>query len=244
MVFVIIKKRMCRFLQLSDKGSVFMLSRKLLRRAICGLMLVLLLSTFTVPTLATEDIRVVVNGVEVEFTDAAPFVDENFRTMIPLRAVSNALGCEVTWNQTARTARIFKDHCISAGFGASSNYKDGTGFFWREDAVIALYLHTGIDQIFYELAYELHDDEEQVVIESGNGAGLFTIDSQPLAKDGRIYLPIRSIAESFGYTVAWDGETSTVVINADGVYMSSVNSDNSIYITAYPDWVGQAQDYQ
>lgn len=196
------------------------------------------------PIVLLDDIQVTVDGVPVTFTDAIPFADANFRTMIPLRAVADALGCEVTWNQTVRTARIFRQDCISRGYGASSIYKNGLGFQWKEDAAIALYLHTGIDQIFYETAYELYDEDAAALIESGSGAGLFTIDTQPVAMDGRIYLPIRAVAEAFGYNVFWKADTKTVSIESGGIYMSSVTAENSVYLTGYPDWIGDLIDYQ
>ena len=54
-------------------------------------------------------LHVRVNGSEVEFTDAHPYIDENNRTMIPLRAAVEALGAEVTWDQATRTASIAKN---------------------------------------------------------------------------------------------------------------------------------------
>ena len=53
-------------------------------------------------------VSVRVNGVPVVWTDAAPFIDENWRTMVPLRAVGDALGLTVDWDAAAREA-IFTD---------------------------------------------------------------------------------------------------------------------------------------
>ncbi len=49
-----------------------------------------------------------VNGEIVDFPDAKPFVDENSRTMIPVRFVTEALGATVTWDGPTQTARITK----------------------------------------------------------------------------------------------------------------------------------------
>lgn len=214
--------------------------RKLLAAGLSALMLCCVCAA---PATAL-DIRVTVDGKEVEFTDAVPFVDENYRTMIPLRAVADALGCEVTWSQTMRTARVFMDDCESEGYGASSAYNDGKPFNWSEEAAIALYLHTGVDRIFYETAYKLYDEDEDELIEEGGGAGLFAIDTQPVAKNGRIYLPIRAVAETFGYTVEWNAKTSTVEIESNGTYMASVTAENSVHIVSYPDWIGDISTYQ
>lgn len=214
--------------------------RKLLAAGLSALMLC---SVCMAPANAAN-IKVTVNGKQVQFTDAVPFVDENYRTMIPLRAVADALGCEVTWSQTMRTARVYMDDCVSEGYGASEAYNRGEPFNWSEEAAIALYLHTGIDQIFYETAYELYDEDEDELIEEGGGAGLFAIDTQPVARNNRIYLPIRAVAETFGYTVDYDYDTDTVVIESDGTYMASVTNENSIHIVAYPDWIGDLSTYQ
>lgn len=217
--------------------------RKLSRLLAAGLSAALLFAAGIAPVSAAE-IRVTVDGKTVEFTDAVPFVDEHYRTMIPLRAVADALGCEVTWSQTMRTARVYMDDCVSEGYGASSEYNDGKAFHWREDAAIALYLHTGVDRIFYETTYELFDEDADEMIEADGGAGMFAIDTQPVAKDGRIYLPIRAVAETFGYTVNWNSATSTVEIESGGTYMASVTEESAVYITAYPDWIGDIATYQ
>ena len=52
----------------------------------------------------TPSIGVLVDGRAVSWPDAKPFVDANSRTMVPLRAVADALGLEVNWDGAARTA--------------------------------------------------------------------------------------------------------------------------------------------
>lgn len=53
-----------------------------------------------------QDINVTYNDVPIEFTDAFPFVDENNRTMLPLRAVSETLGYDVEWDYNTSKASI------------------------------------------------------------------------------------------------------------------------------------------
>ncbi|NLK38583.1 MAG: AMIN domain-containing protein [Epulopiscium sp.] len=66
------------------------------------------------------------NGTVFEMDVAAKIVNE--RTMIPLRAISEALGCDVQWDAGTRTASIFsketappKDNSTSQNNGASQN---------------------------------------------------------------------------------------------------------------------------
>ncbi|HBL50187.1 MAG TPA: hypothetical protein DDZ65_08085 [Firmicutes bacterium] len=46
------------------------------------------------------------NGEAVVFPDAQPFVDENSRTLIPVRFVAETMGAAVSWNQETQTAVI------------------------------------------------------------------------------------------------------------------------------------------
>jgi len=47
-------------------------------------------------------LRVVVNGEEVKFPDAQPFIDANGRTQTPARFIGEALGATVTWTEMRR----------------------------------------------------------------------------------------------------------------------------------------------
>ena len=49
------------------------------------------------------------NGYLVAFPDALPYIDENNRTLMPLRFVSEQLGAKVSWNNDTRTAMIVRN---------------------------------------------------------------------------------------------------------------------------------------
>ena len=49
---------------------------------------------------------------EIEFTDALPFIDENGLTQIPIRAVGEALGCNVDWNESERNVTLTKGDLV------------------------------------------------------------------------------------------------------------------------------------
>lgn len=53
---------------------------------------------------AANSVNVTVNGNAVQWTDATPFIDEHSRTMVPLRAVADAMGLDVNWDANAREA--------------------------------------------------------------------------------------------------------------------------------------------
>lgn len=64
------------------------------------LLTVIFITTILTTTFGMAEIplRVVVNGNKVSFPDAQPFIDENGRTQVPVRFVSEALGAKVDWD--------------------------------------------------------------------------------------------------------------------------------------------------
>lgn len=50
--------------------------------------------------------NVLIDYQEVDFTDTKPFIDKNNRTLVPIRVISESLGCEVTWNSVNRKILI------------------------------------------------------------------------------------------------------------------------------------------
>ena len=76
-------------------------------------------SIYFVP-LQTAAVRVSVGGIPVQWTDAAPFIDENSRTMVPLRAVAEALGLSVSWDGGKREA-VFTDGTKTIRFPIGSS---------------------------------------------------------------------------------------------------------------------------
>ncbi len=63
-------------------------------------------AAFAAPVMA-DDISVLLNGNAIEF-DVAPII-ENDRTLVPLRAIFEALGAEVEWDGTTQTVISAKD---------------------------------------------------------------------------------------------------------------------------------------
>jgi uncharacterized secreted protein with C-terminal beta-propeller domain len=69
-----------------------------------AIILCLLLSVFvtaglvSASTIQAQDINVYINGVQTLFPDQLPYIDENDRTMVPVRFCSLALGASVDWN--------------------------------------------------------------------------------------------------------------------------------------------------
>lgn len=141
-----------------------------------------------------EYIEVKVDGVPVAWTDARPLIDSNNRTLVPLRAVAEAMGLDVSWDQSTRTASFihttvpeysYREHQrtlsftigdpVAYGFCDVPNPSDGT--IYRDKSTIQM-------------------DTTAVII------------------NDRTYAPIRYLAEYFGYQVDWDGASKTVSLTS------------------------------
>ena len=58
---------------------------------------------------AHMDVKVTLDGNEISFPDAKPFIDERDRVLVSVRFVSEALGSVVDWENETRTAVIRQD---------------------------------------------------------------------------------------------------------------------------------------
>ncbi len=57
---------------------------------------------------ATPDVSVKVDGQHVSFPDQKPYIDSANRTMVPVRAPMEKMGCTVDWNDKTKQAIIAK----------------------------------------------------------------------------------------------------------------------------------------
>lgn len=83
-----------------------------MKKTIFMLSLVLVLIFTSVPAFAqdADGITVAIDSVNVEFTEDSgfPFLDENYRTLVPFKKVLEAYGATVEWNNDSRIASAVK----------------------------------------------------------------------------------------------------------------------------------------
>jgi hypothetical protein len=72
----------------------------------CLILTLALAATTPQPAFAADTVKVFVNGKEISFPDAKPFIDENGRTQVPVRFVAEAMNGKVDWDPNTRTVRI------------------------------------------------------------------------------------------------------------------------------------------
>ncbi|MBQ8526413.1 MAG: copper amine oxidase N-terminal domain-containing protein [Clostridia bacterium] len=68
------------------------------------MVVVLMLSVMVFTAYAEDEIKVFVENSRLEF-DVAPETTPSFRTMVPMRAIFEALGCTVSWDEASLTAK-------------------------------------------------------------------------------------------------------------------------------------------
>lgn len=145
------------------------------------------------PVQASENIKIRVNNKFVS-TDVAPFI-QNGRTMVPIRVISESLGYDVDWDQATQSIFI------------TSEDKDG---FALSVIMLAIgeYQCVWFDpnsvnkaSLLYQTGYINEDEMFYAGIEN---AELVDLDSPPVIVNNRTFVPLRAIAELFGYNVSWD----------------------------------------
>ncbi|MCR5482658.1 MAG: copper amine oxidase N-terminal domain-containing protein [Clostridia bacterium] len=95
-----------------------------MRRKMLSIVMVLSLCLTMIPAqvfgAADSAISAAVCGNTVQWTDAAPFI-ENGRTLVPLRAIAEALSLDVTWDAAAKEA-VFTDGAKTIYFPIGASY--------------------------------------------------------------------------------------------------------------------------
>lgn len=165
--------------------------KKILRPILCGGVLAALLCT---PSLAAEqgDFSLLVNGEPVTFTDAAPVLKDG-RSFLPAVTTFQALGFaqeDIVWDGETQTVTASKDGAaISLTVGDSA--VTWTGPSWSQTS------------------------EDGTSGSAGGSGGIAYLDAAPYIDPAtnRTYIPVGLVADILGCRVAWDGETSTVIID-------------------------------
>lgn len=176
-----------------------------MKKSILGLCLMLILAAVTPFARGAAPIGVTAEGTPVVFTDAQPFIDENGRTLVPLRAIGEALGLEVSWDDAARRA-VFSKACESA---------DTSFFTWQENG--RLCYRKELKLSFYPKKAEASFAAQDVYwnldhgrYETAAAEGTIPMDTAAVIVEGRTYAPVRYLAEAFGIDVIWENDTRTV----------------------------------
>lgn len=179
------------------------------------------------PAMAASDVLTVcVDGARVKWEEAEPFVDENGRTLVPLRTIASAMNLEVEWQAETRTA-VFTKRFEN---GECAVFPDENGNY-PNDITVAFsigdneYTITATGENYIEYSEKRNADSGVTII------------------NGCTYAPVRYLAEPLSYTVKWDSTTNTAsVTQIEGIikgikinttYFAELNDE----IAKLPDWL-------
>lgn len=176
-----------------------------------------LCSALWLPVAAEEPVTVTVNGQSLSLK--APLLMQSGRTLVPVRAVFEALGCDVYWESEEQPVLIIKNETKL--------------LLWVENPVF--YKFTGDDMTLFK---------EQIRQGGGEDLTAYPFDVPPQIVEGKTYVPIRALCEAMGIDVLWEDSSQTVeLVCADG-FVSDVNRDKVFaaqFYTLFPNGIEDGQ---
>ncbi len=156
------------------------------KKYIFSIALALLLITALASTssiYAAEDPKIFYKGQELVF-DQSPFI-ENGRTLVPIRAIAEAVGMQVDYNSTTKTATLIKsERILKIPFEQENPYVDG------KTHIITITI------------------DQQTAVMDGVSRPL---DVPAKSIGGRIYVPLRFVSEAMDMDVIWMEEANILI---------------------------------
>lgn len=163
--------------------------------------------------LAIDTPTAVVNGVPMRIdnnnTEVVPVIDENDRTLVPLRFIAEAFGAEVGWDADTKTVSIKTGTKPS---DTEADRQSGRSFPGELKLVIGEKTIKVTSDIYNGGVGITLDENGNEVIEDWTGK-VFTyeMDTAPVIMNDRTYVPIRFVAEHMGnMTVKWNDGLITI----------------------------------
>ena len=136
--------------------------------------------------------KITINGNDVDIPeDMGMICEKDDRTFVPVRFITEYLGCTVKYDNTNST--------VQTEDGKTSNLQ----------STVTITEAKTNKSFFFVIG-----DKDVFVITPDN-ASFISMDTKTfLGDDDRTYVPIRFFAEAMNYNVDWDEETLTVSLNA------------------------------
>lgn len=103
-----------------------------------------------ITVLANNDIKVLLNDEYIQF-DAEPFIEDG-RTLVPIRAITEAMGCEVEWNTGTQTADISNSESnVSVKIGSTTITKTDNSTYEKQNITIDVPAKIYMDRTYVPL---------------------------------------------------------------------------------------------
>lgn len=152
-------------------------------------------------TAFASDVSVYVDGNKVSFPDQQPFIDDNNRTLVPLRFVAEEMGASVEWLASDGVVLIDKSE------------EEPQSLLDKAKSLLDFQnLVKEVKNFINRTLISLKIGENRAQV---NGEWK-TFDTKPVLINGRTMVPLRFISETLGARVEWDDATRTVYIYTSG----------------------------
>ena len=163
------------------------MKKKIVAAALAVLSLITVVLMDTHYAQAVELVTVIIDGQTINFPDAPAYMDENGRTQIPVRCLSESLGAHVAWDEAAERVTVSRQSSL-----------------WEKTIFDGKYLdfYIGSNIYYTRIGREGQNTRHEM-------------DTSAVIEQGRTYLPIRFVAEALDAKVDWDPETLTVKITSE-----------------------------
>lgn len=145
------------------------------------------------PVQASENIKIRVNNNFIS-SDTAPFT-QNGRTMVPIRVISENLGYDVDWDQASQSIIISSEDMDGFALSVVMLFIGEYECVWFDPDSI------NKAALLYEAGYI---NEDEMFYAGTENSEIVELDSPPVIINNRTFVPLRAIAELFGYNVSWD----------------------------------------
>lgn len=202
-------------------------------KKLLSLGMLLLLVNLLVCNAYASGINVSVDQKNVLFSDAAPFIDQNSRTLVPLRAIADAMGLDVEWDKTASAAIFTKVYTLQ-----NTPYSNADYFVGKEKITFTIgSKQARIEAFFYSKNHTVKDADDMDF--SSNGWTDIAMDTAAIIRDSRSYAPVKYLADAFKFEVNWNSVdkiveiSSTKVPDEIGLSIETVASTDAYYAWIY-----------
>lgn len=179
------------FIDMEKRGRIRMINKRI-TKCLAALVLAAVCALAFVPAQASaaDDVKVYVNGAQLTGLDQPPVII-NGRTMVPMRAIFEALGCSVDWYGEQQLVAAYDLNnvlflVINADYGSR------------------------MDTIDFLTFMKQNPSEDQIAALVDNNT--FPLDVPPLIINNRTMVPLRVVGESMDAQVDWDGNARAVYI--------------------------------
>lgn len=160
------------------------------KRLIAAVQVIMILAAcLTFSFAADQPVTIIVDGTELPVKG----ITQNWRTLVPVRDVTEAMGAEVTWVNETQQVIIWREipRCYDAGGGH--------------------YPIIGIDH--YEIMFQIGSNSIVYTDPHASDAtGKIDVPAQLI--NDKTMIPLRAACEYLAATVEWDGATSTATVTS------------------------------